>query len=219
VSEPLDVVLADPHAPTRIRFRTALEADGCRVVAEAADAAGAVSAVRAHRPDACLLDVHLTGSGIAAAAEIASAVPGTAVVMVTTSRDEADLLAALLAGASGYLLKDAHPARLAPALRGALAGEAVLPQPLVARMVARFGPRAGSGLAPECRSLASGLTDREGEVLALMMEGLSTEAIAGRLFVAPVTVRTHIRAVLRKLQAPDRATAIRVCREESSASA
>lgn len=221
--ERLDVVLAHRSARARAAYRAALEADSCRVVAEAADAVRAVAAVREHRPSVCLVDVHLPGGGSAATAEIARTLSGTAVVVVTASRDEADLHAALVAGASGYLLDDGRPDRLAPALRGVLAGDAVLPHWLVAQMVAGsengFAARSDSRFRSRSRPVWGGLTDREAEVLDLMAAGLSTEAMAARLFVAPVTVRTHIRAVLKKLNAPDRAAAIRVSRGWTSASA
>jgi DNA-binding NarL/FixJ family response regulator len=219
--ERLDVVVAHHSAATRAAYRAAVEADSWRVVAEAADAARAVAAVREHRPRVCLLDAHLPGSGAAATAEIARTLSSTAVVVVTASRHEADLRAALAAGASGYLLDDGRPERLGPALRGVVAGEAVLPHWLVARMVARSGAPAGADgrLGSRSHPVWGELTDREREVLDLMAAGLSTDAMAARLFVAPVTVRTHIRAVLRKLNAPDRATAVRVSRGGSSASA
>ena len=191
--------------------RVALERAACEVVAEAATAAEAVSAAREHRPDVCLLDINMPGSGIAAAAEITHSLPDVAIVMLTASRDDEDLFAALRAGASGYLLKDMDPARLAPALRGVLAGEAVLPRWLVLKVVEQFRatPRRRITLP---NSRAAELTEREAEVLNLMAGGLSTEEIAGRLFLAQVTVRTHIAAILKKLRVPDRKAAIRLAR-------
>ncbi len=210
----LRVVIADDHPPTREMVREALEAHGCVVVAEAGDGPGAVTAAREHRPDACLLDIHMPGGGILAAAEISLTVPGTAVVMLTASRDDEDLFAALRAGASGYLPKDMDPDRLAAALRGALAGEAALPRWLVLKVVDQFRaePRKRMSLRPK-RGTES-LTPREAEILGLMSEGLSTEDIARRLFVAQVTVRTHISTILRKLRVPDRAAAVRLAAGE-----
>jgi DNA-binding NarL/FixJ family response regulator len=212
----LRVLVADDHPPTREMVREALEAQGCVVVAETADGPGAVAAAREHRPDVCLLDIHMPGSGILAAAEITLTVPGTAVVMLTASRDDEDLFAALRAGASGYLPKDMDPDRLAVALRGVLAGEAALPRWLVLKVVDQF--RAEPARRRRLRPLqgTGSLTPREAEILGLMSDGLSTEEIAQRLFVAQVTVRTHISTILRKLRVPDRAAAVRLAAGEGA---
>jgi DNA-binding NarL/FixJ family response regulator len=205
------VVIADDHAPIRGTVRDALEAGGCQVVAEAADAATAVAAVRAHRPDVCLLDVHMPGNGILAAADITRMHPDTAVVMLTASRDDEDMFAALRAGASGYLLKDMAADRLPVALRGVLAGEAALPRWLVLKVVEQFRATPPRRL-PFSRAVRTRLTEREAEVLTLMADGLSTEEMAAQLFVAQVTVRTHIRSILKKLRVPDRDAAIQLAR-------
>jgi two-component system nitrate/nitrite response regulator NarL len=212
MTDVLRVVVADDHPPTRAAVRDALEKRSCHVVAEAATAADALAAAREHRPDVCLLDINMPGSGITAAAEITHTVPGVAVVMLTASRDDEDLFAALRAGAAGYLLKDMDPARLAPALRGVLAGEAALPRWLVLKVVDQFRAAPRRRISLPGRKPAAQLTEREAEVLALMADGLSTEDIAGRLFVAQVTVRTHIAAILRKLRVPDRKAAIGLTR-------
>ncbi len=212
---PLRVVIADDHTPTRVAVAEALAREGIEVVASVDGGVAAVEAARQHRPDVCLLDVHMPGNGIVAAADITRELPGIAVVVLTASADDEDLFAALRAGASGYLLKDMDPARLGTALRGVLAGESVLPRWLVSKVVAEFRsrPRRRSSLPGRPKPVE--LTEREAEVLDLMAAGLSTEEIARRTFVAPVTVRTHIRAVLRKLRVPDRETAIRLARGES----
>ena len=120
-------------------MRSALEADGEFVVcAEAPDAPSAVAAAERELPRVCLLDINMPGSGIAAAAAITAALPDTAVVMLTVSRQDSDLFDALRAGASGYLLKDLDEKRISGALRQVLDGEAVLPGTLVARLVEEF---------------------------------------------------------------------------------
>jgi two-component system, NarL family, nitrate/nitrite response regulator NarL len=212
VSGVLRVVIAEDHAPTRSGVRDALEQQSCCVVAEAATAAEALTAAREHRPDVCLLDINMPGSGIVAAAEITHTVPDVAVVMLTASRDDEDLFAALRAGASGYLLKDMDPSRLGPALQGVLAGEAVLPRWLVLKVVDQLRATPRRRIALPNRSTAARLTEREAEVLDLMGNGLSTEEIAERLFLAQVTVRTHIAAILKKLRVPDRKAAVRLAR-------
>jgi DNA-binding NarL/FixJ family response regulator len=172
-----------------------------------ATAAKAIEAAERERPDVCLLDIHMPGSGIRATSEILQRVPETVVVMLTVSRDDADLFDALLAGASGYLLKDIEPDHLPGALRGAIAGESPLPPTLVARVLEEFRTREGRRRTTALGRTPARLTSREHEVLQLMLEDLSTAEIARRLFVSDVTVRTHIANVLKKLRVPDRAAA------------
>jgi DNA-binding NarL/FixJ family response regulator len=202
------VVVADDHAPTRMGVRSALEQDGFVVAAEVATGPAAVDAVQRLAPDVVLLDVHMPGGGIPAARAVTASSPDTAVVMLTVSRDDNDLFEALRAGARGYLLKDIDPARLGPALRGVLDGEAALPRNLVARLMDEFRDRDRHDARPQ--GPLSKLTSREWETLELMRQGLSTADIATKLFVTPVTVRTHVSAILRKLQVSDRESAVRV---------
>ena len=210
MTDTLRVVIADDHAPTRETVREALESHGIEVVAEAANAPGAVAAAEEHLPDVCLLDIHMPGSGIMAAAEITQSLQGVAVVMLTASRDDEDLFAALRAGASGYLPKDMDPDRIGSALRGVLAGEAALPRWLVLKVLDEFRAEPKRRITLKPKRPTAQLTPREQEILDLMAEGLSTEDIAKRLFVAQVTVRTHISTILKKLRVPDRASAIRL---------
>jgi DNA-binding NarL/FixJ family response regulator len=212
VTEPLRVLLADDHAPTRLSVAEALTGQGMEVVGSVDSGAAALEAARQHRPDVCLLDIHMPGNGIVAAADITREVPGVTVVMLTASAEDEDLFAALRAGASGYLLKDMDPGRLGPALRGVLAGEAVLPRWLVAKVVDQFRSQPRRLFQLPNRPKPAELTEREAEVLELMAAGLSTDEIAKKTFVAPVTVRTHIRAILRKLRVPDRESAVRLAR-------
>ena len=208
--EPIRVVIADDHAPTREDVRLAVEDDpSFAVVGEAADAFGAIDAAVRERPDLCLLDVHMPGGGVKAAWEISARLPQTKIVMLTVSRDDRDLFAALQAGASGYLLKDMDPDRLPHALEDVLAGRAALPRALVARLIDQFrdrGARRRTVVGPEGEGR---LTSREWHVLDLMRRELSTTEIARRLVVSPVTVRTHVNSILRKLRAPDRETLLR----------
>ena len=162
------------------------------------------------RPQVCLLDVRMPGGGVAAAWEISARLPETKIVMLTVSRDDTDLFAALRAGASGYLLKDIDPARLSDALESVLAGESALPGSLVARLVSEFRDR-----SPRRRTIVSEadgaqLTSREWQVLELMRQGLTTAQIARRLVVSPATVRSHVASMLKKLRVPDRESALRL---------
>ncbi len=215
--EPLRVVIADDHAAVRAGVRESVEDGGFEVCGEAADAHGTVELALAKRPDLCLLDVNMPGGGIRAARKITKALPECVVVMLTVSRDDADLFDSLRAGAAGYLLKDTDPARLPHALRGAMAGEAPVPRTLVSRLIDEFRTRGLRRRLPLRGRRGEELTSREWEVLDLMAEGLSTAEIAGRLFVSPVTVRRHISGLLEKLGAPDRETAVGLFRDACAA--
>jgi DNA-binding NarL/FixJ family response regulator len=202
------VVLADDHPAIRLGVRLAVTCGGFEVLAEAADRDGAVEAVLRERPDVCLLDVYMPGGGIETAAILAQEAPATAVVMLTVSANPDDMLAALRAGARGYLLKDTSPERLPAALRGVLNGEAALPRTLVGRILPEFRHIPDADAAP---LLVDGveLTARESEILRLLRSGLSTIQISERLSLSPITVRRHISAGAAKLGAADRDEAIR----------
>lgn len=204
--------MADDHPPLRASVRRALEEHGFEVCFEAANAPDSVAAAERERPDVCVLDVQMPGNGIAAAAQIAARLPETAIVMLTVSDSDEDLFAALRAGAQGYLLKDMDPARLPLALEGVLAGEAALPRALVARVLDEFRTRRRRRrlLLPGGRGCT--LTDREWETLELLAEGLSTAEVAERLLVAPVTVRRHAAAIVKKLNAGDRRSLLQLVR-------
>jgi DNA-binding NarL/FixJ family response regulator len=204
--------VADDHPPLRASVRRALEEHGFEVCFEAANAADSVAAAERERPDVCVLDVQMPGNGIAAAAQIAARLPETAIVMLTVSDSDEDLFAALRAGAQGYLLKDMDPGRLPLALEGVLAGEAALPRALVARVLDEFRTRRRRRrlLLPGGRGCT--LTDREWETLELLAEGLSTAEVAERLLVAPVTVRRHAAAIVKKLNAGDRRSLLQLVR-------
>jgi DNA-binding NarL/FixJ family response regulator len=214
MSKTLRVVVADDHAPVRTAIRAALESDGFDVVADVADGPTAVAAAQQHLPDVCLLDIHMPGSGLAAARRIAEMVPQPAIVMITASRDDEDLFDALRAGAIGYLLKDIDPDRLGPALRSVLSGEAPLPPSLVLKVMAQFAEAPRRRLGLRAQPAFAALTAREAEVLEQMAAGLSTEEIAQNLLVGPVTVRTHVANVLKKLNVSDREAAVRIARGE-----
>jgi two-component system, NarL family, nitrate/nitrite response regulator NarL len=211
MSRPARVLVADDHAPTREDVRTALNADErFAVVAVAGDAAGAVQAAVRERPDLALLDMRMPGSGAAAAWEITARLPDTRAVMLTISRTDDDLFAALRAGASGYLLKTMPLDAIGDELAEVLAGHVAMPPELVSRVVEEFRDSAPRRRALLTRSVGAQLTSREWQVLDLLRQGLATAEIARRLFVTPATVRSHVAAVLRKLRVPDREAAVRL---------
>jgi DNA-binding NarL/FixJ family response regulator len=204
------VLVADGHAPTRAGVRRALDGHGFEVCAEAGDAGGAVEAALREHPDVCLLDVGMPGNGIAAAAEIARALPGTAIVMLTVSNDDDDLFAALRLGADGYLLKDVAPDRLPSLLASVLEGEAALSPAFVARLVEEFRSRGRRRLLTLPGRRGVELTSREWEVLQLLRRGRTTGEIARSLFVSETTVRTHVSAIVRKLRVRDRRAVVKL---------
>jgi DNA-binding NarL/FixJ family response regulator len=215
VTESVRVLVADDHPALRQSVRTALEQGGFVICGEADTAAAALELALRDRPEVCLLDIHMHGNGIAAAAEITARLPGTAIVMLTVSRNDADLFDSLRAGAAGYLLKDMDPSRLAPALRGVLSGEAALPRALVARVIDEFRERGRRRRLHLLGDRGVELTSREWEILDLLRQGLTTAEIAERLFVSKVTVRRHVSAILRKLRVTDRKAALRLVGERS----
>jgi len=192
----------------RMGVRLALEQDGFVVCGEEGTGPGAVAAALSDPPDLCLLDVNMPGGGIAAAAAIRARLPHTHVVMLATSGDDDDLFAALQAGASGYLLKGIDPARLGPALRAVLRGEAALPRALTARLIGEFRARAWHGQTGLARRGEHDLTIREWEVLDCLCEGLSGARIAKHLFISETTVRRHVGSILKKLDVPSREAAV-----------
>jgi DNA-binding NarL/FixJ family response regulator len=210
VSETIRVLLADDHVPTRDDIRRALESDErFTVCAEAGDAPVAIEGALREHPDVCVLDVRMPGGGVAAAWEISSRLPETKIVMLTVSSDDVDLFASLRAGASGYLLKDIDPADLPGALSNVLQGEAALSPSLVTRVIGEFRDRGPRRRAVLTSGPYDGLTSREWQVLELLRQGLSTTAIARRLVLSPVTVRTHVSNILRKVRAPSREALLR----------
>ena len=190
-----------------------LEEHGFDVCAAEASADRAVAAALRERPDVCLLDVRMPGGGIAAAARIAERLPETPIVMLTVSREDADLFDALRAGACGYLLKDVDRSRLPEALRGVMAGEAPLDATLAARLVEEFRRRERRKRLVLTKRPGAELTRREWDVLELLRDGLSTAEMARRLVVGEVTVRTHVASILRKLRVRTRADALRLLAE------
>jgi DNA-binding NarL/FixJ family response regulator len=203
------IVIADHHQVTRLGVRMALMRGGFQVVGEAADCDGAVSAAVQERPDVCLLDVSIPGGGIETARRLAEAAPSTSVVMLTVSTNTEELLAALRAGAVGYLPRDTSPDRLPAALCGVLKGEAALPRTLVGRVLQEFRAFAVDAAVNPVRVGNVRLTPRESEILRMLGAGLTTHEVAELLSLSPITVRRHISAGVSKLGVADRDAAIR----------
>jgi DNA-binding NarL/FixJ family response regulator len=203
-------VLADGHPVTRLGMRRALERVGVSVVEEATDAVGAIRAVRARRPDVCLLDVQIRGGAIAAVDEIARAVPQTRVVVLFESSAEEQLIEALRAGASGCLVKDIGPVALGRAVRATLDGEAPLPRAVTARVIEELRGRWGERRTRTAEGTWVTLSGRESQVLALMQRELTTREIAEQLGISAVTVRRHVSDTVRRLGVRDRDAALQL---------
>jgi DNA-binding NarL/FixJ family response regulator len=187
--------------------------DEVEVVGLASDGTEAVRLAEAHRPDVILMDLRMPGvDGATATAQVRQRLPGTQVLVLTTYADEAAILAALRAGALGYLTKDASAEQIEAAVRAVHAGQTHLDPAVQARLVAAVtgqapgpatDPADGAGPPP------AGLTSREAEVLNLLASGLSNTEIAQRLFLSNATVKTHINRIFAKTGARDRAQAVR----------
>jgi len=208
-------VLADDHPVIRHGVRLALTRGGFRVLAEAADGEEAVEAVLRLRPDVCLLDISMPTNGIEAAARIAEARIATRVVMLTVSDRTEDVIAALRAGAVGYLPKDTHPDRLPAALCGVLKGEAALPRTLVGRVLHEFRGFTAE-IADPVRVGGVELTARESEIMRLLHSGRSTIEISEMLSLSPITVRRHISTGVAKLGVADRQAAVQALGDEAA---
>jgi DNA-binding NarL/FixJ family response regulator len=199
------VLIADDHVPTREDVRFALEQDPrFEVCAEAGDAPGAIHEAVRTRPDLCLVDINMPGNGISAVWEIHARMPQTCIVMLTVSQEDRDLFSVLRAGASGYLLKDIDPRSLPRALDSALRGEVALPRSLMGRVVQEFRDRNSRRREIVAEGPGRQLTSREWQVLDLLRQEMTTSQIARKLVLSPVTVRTHVAAILHKLEVESR---------------
>ncbi|MFD9959321.1 response regulator [Amycolatopsis sp. NPDC058986] len=200
------VVLVEDQELVRAGFRMVLDSQpDLTVVGEAGDGLAGVREVRLRRPDVVVMDVRMPVlDGLEATRRVLALPEPPKVLVLTTFDVDEHALAALRAGASGFLLKDAAPGDLLAAVRTVYAGDAVLAAPTTRRLLERLAP----ALDPDAARLAATLTGREREVLVAMARGLSNAEIAGDLVVAEGTVKTHVRNVLAKLRVRDRVQAV-----------
>ena len=201
-------LVVDDHPLTRAALVGLLEQHDFAVVGEAGDGEEAIGRARELQPDLVLLDLSMPGlGGLDALPRLRAAAPRCEVVVLTASGTEENLLAAIRAGAAGYLLKTESPERIAEFLDGVAHGEAALSGEVARRLLDRVrdGGRWDSGV-PE--SVARELSAREVEVLLLLDEHLGTDQIAKRLFISEHTVRSHVKSLLRKLNVSSRREAL-----------
>ena len=208
------VVVVDDQPLVRAGIVMLIDAeDDITVVAQAADGAEALTQIRSQRPDVVLMDVRMPGTdGVAATRAVVnegltahSGQPVGVIILTTYHIDEA-VYAALRAGASGFLLKDAAPAEIVHAIRSVVAGEAWLDPAVARRLIDEFAARPEPH-TPTPAEMAQ-LTPREREVLSLMARGLSNADVAVELFISEATVKTHLARVMMKLGVREKAQAV-----------
>jgi DNA-binding NarL/FixJ family response regulator len=201
------VFIVDDHPFFRAGLRKVLTEHGFPVVGEAPDGRAALPLVERRRPDLVVMDLSMPGmSGAETTREITRRVPSTAVLVVTVSTGEADVVEALEAGAAGYLLKDSEPAEIVRAVEAAMSGDAPL-SPRVARLVVQRARMTPGGGASAATVAVDRLTDRERDVLRLLAGGLDNREIAQTLFLSPTTVKRHVSSIVVKLGVSNRVQA------------
>ena len=212
------VLLADDQALIRAGFHVLIDAaDDLEVVGEAIDGAQAVDLARRERADVVLMDIRMPGvDGLEATRRISADddLAGVKVIILTTFESDEYVYQAIRAGASGFLVKDTEPADLIQAVRVVARGDALLSPSVTRRLITDLASRPER--PPPNGSLGralAGLTDREREVLVLVAEGLSNDEIAARLFLSPLTSKTHVSRIMTKLDARDRAQLVVIAYE------
>jgi DNA-binding NarL/FixJ family response regulator len=204
---PLRVLVADDQRVVREGLTLMLGLlDGIEAVGAAADGEEALALAASERPDVVLMDLRMPRlDGIEATRRLAASDPGVGVIALTTYADDETVMAALGAGARGYLTKDAGAEQIRAAVEGVAAGEAALDPAIQKHLIAAV---AEGGGAAEADALPDGLTPREAEVLGLIAAGLSNNEIADRLVVSAATVKSHVNHLFAKIGARDRAQAV-----------
>jgi DNA-binding NarL/FixJ family response regulator len=214
----LRIVIADDQTVVREGLQMVLDVmPDLEVVAAVPDGEQALAAVAEHHPDVILLDLHMPVlDGVGATERLTREHPDVAIVVLTTYADDDTIIAALRAGARGYLTKNADRREISQALHGAAAGHTILP-PEVTAMLLTGATSAQRATPASPVELPDGLSAREAEVLKLLAAGLSNSEIARELFISEHTVKTHINHVFTKTRSRDRAQAIRYAHEHDLA--
>ena len=195
------VLLVDDDALVRAGLRLILSStDDIDVVGETDDGAGAVAAVRQHSPDVVLMDIRMPRmDGITATAALRALDPAPQVVVLTTFQADAHVVAALRAGASGFLVKDTPPADILTAIRLVAAGDAIVSPSATRTLLSHFAPTGASERQHAAAQALAGLTDRERDVATAVGAGASNAEIAALLFMSEATVKAHVSRLLSKL--------------------
>jgi DNA-binding NarL/FixJ family response regulator len=199
----LRVLVVDDHDLFRTGLRNLLEEQGVVIVGEARTGADAVRIVRDLTPDVVVMDLNMPGmGGVEATRHIAATAPLTRVVVLTISDEDSDVMDAVLAGACGYLLKDASIQDLVTGILAAAHGEALISPHIAAKVLQRV--RATSTQPEMAETIRAELSEREIEVLKLIANGTDNALIAAELHISPKTVKNHISNILMKLQIDNR---------------
>ena len=210
-ADPVRVVLADDHAFYREGLARMVDGAGIEVVAQVGNGEAAVEAVVANAPDVVVMDLHMPGvSGLDATRRIRQHAPVSRVLVLTVSDQEADVIDAVIAGASGYVLKDGPMDEVIAAIHAVAGGQALISPRIASTLLDRLRDQAAeNATAPQVE-----LSARELEVLGLLAEGRANAEIAESLFISPSTVRNHISSILMKLHVENRVqAAVRAVRE------
>ena len=204
MSEPITCLIVDDHEVVREGLRLSLSrSENIRVVGEASDGQAAVTLAKRRKPNVVILDVRMPGmDGLAAAKEITTDVPETAVLMVTAFAERSLLTRGLESGAKGYILKEAPHGTLLRAIEKVAAGEGFIDPALMPA----FLPG---------RDRDEMLTAREREILQLLADGMSNSDVASKLFISQETVKSHVRHILTKLEADTRTQAVAIALREA----
>ncbi|MCU0314053.1 MAG: response regulator transcription factor [Solirubrobacteraceae bacterium] len=207
------VAIADDEALVRGGFRAILDAEpDLDVVAEAADGRQALGAAARFRPDVIVMDIRMPElDGLAATRQLRTTHPAVRVLIVTTFDLDEYVYDALLAGAAGFLLKDARPTELITAVRAVASGDALIAPRVTRRLIEAFVAARPRTVPEDAR--ITGLSEREREILLLLARGLSNREIAEHVHLSEATIKTHVASVLAKLQVRDRVRAVIVAYE------
>jgi DNA-binding NarL/FixJ family response regulator len=201
--EEVRVVLVDDHDLFRSGLRDLLQAEGLEVVGEAADGEAGIDLAGNLAPDVVVMDLNMPGmSGVEATRQILAQAPLARVIVLTISAEDSDVMDAMMAGACGYLLKDASVEELVGGIRAAASGESSISPRIATKVLARL--RHDAGERENAARVNAGLSDREIDVLKLLAEGKGNTEIAQELFISPKTVKNHIASILMKLQIENR---------------
>lgn len=204
-SKPLTVLIADDHGVVREGLRVLLEREGIQVVGEAATGGEAVALARQLRPTVVLLDIRMPGGdGLQALSAIKTTLPQTSVIILSTYADPSYVSKAVAKGAAGYLSKEVDPERIPEAVRAVARGDNLLNRELLRIALAHT---AAQGANEPQAVLLDPLSEREWDVLRLIVAGLNNEAIAETLTISIATVKTHVCHILDKLGVSDRTQA------------
>jgi DNA-binding NarL/FixJ family response regulator len=208
------VVVAEAGAPTRAGLCLAVERGGLEVCAQVSNASALVAAATRGGADLVVLAIDLPGDALHAVERVCRALPAARIIVLTAAEDEEEMLAAVLAGASGYIAADVSAKRLPQIMRSVLAGEAAIPRRLSDRLLAEVCARHHHRHALH-GDVRTPLTDREWDIVQQLREDRGTAEIARRLHISEVTVRRHISSLVTKLGVGDRRSAVALIRRRT----